>query len=86
MAIPRIRTIKETAEYFAEQDPGSYVSTAWLRKQVQLGVLPYFMSGNRVLLNLDEIQRLLSDPQLMTPPKPSAVIPTTHRRRIGRID
>lgn len=86
MAIPRIRTIREAAEYFAEQDPGSYITGPWLRKQVQLGRIPHFKSGNRVLLNLDEVVRMLADPQLMSQPKTEAEVKTMQRHKFGRID
>lgn len=84
MMIPRIRTIRETAEYFRQEDSGTYVSEAWLRKQVQLGIFPIIKSGNRCLLSLDDIERILSNPQLMTP-KSITNEPIT-KTRIRRID
>lgn len=84
MAIPRIRTINECAAYFAAEDPGTYMTGPIIRKLIREGVLPYFKSGTRFLLNLDDVERILSDPELMKP-KLTALKPS-RPSRMKRID
>ena len=82
--VPRIRTVREVANFFKSEDPASYVGEAWIRKQIREGVFPTIRSGNRMLLNLDEVLKILSDPELM---KPKLTIVTPSRpSRMRKID
>ena len=63
--IPRIRTIRETAEYCRQEDPMTYVTEPWLRKQIKLGVIPFFKSGNRALISLEDLEKILSENRFM---------------------
>lgn len=82
MPTPRIRTLREAAAHFQQQDPGSYISEAFLRKQLRLGRLPFFKSGNRALLNLDEIEDILSALSALPMLSPVEVKPARKFRRI----
>lgn len=46
-AIPRMRTIKQAAEYFKQQDPETQVTFWKLRELVLDGKIPFIISGKK---------------------------------------
>ena len=51
--IPKMRTIKQCATYFKEQDPDSSLGEWRIRKMVNQGEIPVYHAGRRILINLD---------------------------------
>ncbi|MFZ5968410.1 MAG: DNA-binding protein [Bacillota bacterium] len=58
----RMRTLDQTAKYFKNQDPDTAVTKNWLYQMVRSGIIPSHKAGNRYLLNLDVIEKFLSNP------------------------
>lgn len=53
MAIARLRTIKQVADYFKEHDPETGVTEWALRRLVKEGEIPVVKVGVKQLINLD---------------------------------
>ena len=53
--IPRMRTIKQCAAYFKEQDPDSGLGEWRIRQMVNQGEIPVYRAGRRILINLDTL-------------------------------
>jgi len=53
----RIRTIRETVRIIREEDPESAVTETTLRRAVKNNEIPYRTSGERVLLDVDAVER-----------------------------
>ena len=53
--IPRMRTIKQWAAYFKEQDPDSGLGEWRIRQMVNQGEIPVYRAGRRILINLDTL-------------------------------
>lgn len=51
--IPRMRTIRQCAEYFKEQDPDSSLGEWRIRQMVNQNEIPVHHAGRRILINLD---------------------------------
>lgn len=51
--IPKMRTIKQCAAYFKEQDPDSGLGEWRIRQMVNQGEVPVYRAGRRILINLD---------------------------------
>jgi len=68
MALPRMRTIREAAAYIQTQDPGSTIGQAWIRRAIRTSLLPYVESGNRCLIDLDRLEKVLSEQTVVAPP------------------
>ena len=61
MALPRIRTLKEALEEFKAADPKTAITLSYLRR-VAPRIPGTIKCGNRILLNMDEVEKYLSDP------------------------
>lgn len=51
--ICRMRTCKQSAEYFKKEDKDTRVSEHYIRSLVKQRKIPVFLAGTRQLLNLD---------------------------------
>lgn len=51
----KIRSIRQAADYFKELDPDTQITEYTLRKLVSSGAIPSIKSGNKNLVNLDQI-------------------------------
>ena len=56
----KIRSIKQAADYFKELDPDTQITEYTLRKLISSGTLPCVKSGNKSLVNLDQILAVFS--------------------------
>ena len=68
MALPKMRTIREAAAFLIAQDSGCAIGQAWIRRAIRTGILPYVESGNRCLIDLDRLEKVLSEQTVMAPP------------------
>lgn len=62
MAAVRMRTIRQTMEYLRENDPETAITDWGLRKLVKSGQLKTHRSGNKYLINLDNLLEFLNSP------------------------
>lgn len=51
--IPRMRTIRQCADYFRQQDPESGLGEWRIRQMVNQNEIPVYRAGRRILINLD---------------------------------
>ena len=70
MALARMRTPREAARYIQQLDGESAIGEWWIRRAIKTGLLPYTRSGNRYLISLDVLERLLTDQQQVMVPVP----------------
>lgn len=47
------RTINQAIKELKKYDPGSQISTYWLRGAIKRNEIPHYLSGNRYLVDLD---------------------------------
>jgi hypothetical protein len=59
-----MRSIKDTAKYFRENDPNTEITEFTLRKMISEGTIPAIKTGNKYLLNLDVILGLFGSDQV----------------------
>ena len=59
MAIPRMRLLREAAEEIKALDPGSAVTTYFIRQLALEGKIKSVMAGRKRLINLDDLLRYL---------------------------
>ena len=59
----RIRMMKEAYEEIKKSDPGTAVTMNYIRKLVISGVVPSMRAGSRYLINMDDLESYLSNPQ-----------------------
>lgn len=59
MAIPRMRLLREAAEEIKTVDPGSAVTTHFIRQLALEGKVKTVMAGRKRLINLDDLLRFL---------------------------
>jgi len=60
MTLPRMRTIKQCAEYFKSEDPETTVNEYFLRTLVKSGNLKVVKAGNKSLISLDKLIEYLN--------------------------
>lgn len=60
--VPKMRTIKAAAEEIKQADKDSAISEFHIRQLVKQGKLPHIKAGNKVLINMDLLNKYLSDP------------------------
>lgn len=59
----RMRTIKQSIEYFKSLDPQSCINEWWLRTMLKSGKFKHFhMAGSKYLINIDALEEFLSNP------------------------
>lgn len=54
----KIRSIKQTADYFRQLDPETQITEYTIRKLIADGTIPSIKTGNKHLVNLDQVQSL----------------------------
>lgn len=58
----RIRSIKETAQFFKEMDPDTQLTEKTIRRMIDNGVIPTLKSGNKYLINIDVLIEMFNIP------------------------
>lgn len=56
----RMRTIKEAAAYVRQDDPGTGLTETAIRRFVTTGVLPSVRVGQKYLIALENLEKLLA--------------------------
>ncbi|MGM9603503.1 MAG: hypothetical protein ACI3XG_00380 [Faecousia sp.] len=56
----KIRSIKQAADYFKQLDPDTQITEYTLRKLIADGTIPSIKTGNKHLVNLDQVLSLFS--------------------------
>lgn len=51
--VPRIRSIRETAEFFKKMDPETQLTENTIRIMVSEGTIPALKTGKKYLINVD---------------------------------
>lgn len=51
--VPRIRSIKETADFFKKMDPETQLTEKTIRIMVSEGTIPVLKTGKKYLINVD---------------------------------
>ncbi|MDD4564655.1 MAG: hypothetical protein PHE79_04165 [Eubacteriales bacterium] len=59
----RIRMMKEAYEEIKKADPGTAISMNYIRKLVISGAVPSIRAGSRYLINMDDLENYLANPQ-----------------------
>lgn len=62
MSIARIRTIKEAYAEIKEADPKTAITQSYIRRLIVSGTVPSAMAGRRYLVNMDELEIYLNNP------------------------
>ena len=60
MQPPRMRTLPEAFRELKEQDPNTCYTLRALRSAVNSGALPFVKVGNKTLIDLDNLYKMLS--------------------------
>ena len=68
MNTPRMRTIKQTIQELKAKDSETAFTESALRRAINSGAIPHLRAGNKILVNLDTVERYLSG-ELITPDK-----------------
>lgn len=58
----RMRSIRETAEFFKKMDPETQLTEKTIRTMVSEGTIPVFKTGNKFLLNVDSLLEMFGTP------------------------
>lgn len=58
----RMRSIRETAEFFKKMDPDTQLTEKTLRNMVDQGTIPVFKTGTKYLINVDSLLEMFSSP------------------------
>ncbi len=61
MKIYRMRTVNEVMEIIKAQDPNTSVAPYTIRTLAKTNQIRSFRSGNKLLVNLDDLMRLIGD-------------------------
>lgn len=54
----KIRSIKQAADYFKQLDPETQITEYTLRKLIADGIIPSIKTGNKHLVNLEQVLSL----------------------------
>ena len=68
MNTPRMRTIKQTIQELKAMDSETAFTETALRRAISSGAIPHLRAGNKILVNLDTVERYLSG-ELIIPDK-----------------
>lgn len=60
MATPRMRTIKQAIAELKAADSSTAFTESALRRAITSGDIPHIRAGNKILVNLDTVERYLS--------------------------
>lgn len=58
----RMRSIRETAEFFREMDPDTQLTEKTLRIMIAEGSIPVFKTGTKYLINIDSLLDMFATP------------------------
>lgn len=58
----RMRSIRETAEFFRKMDPDTQLTEKTIRTMVAEGTIPAFKTGTKYLINVDSLLEMFSPP------------------------
>lgn len=58
----RIRSIRDTAKFFKEQDPNTELTEATIRKMIAEGSIPAMKTGTKYLVNIDLLLTMFGNP------------------------
>ena len=61
MGIQRMRTVNEVMEIIKAQDPDTSVAPYTIRTLAKTNQIRSFRSGNKLLVNFDDLMRLIGD-------------------------
>lgn len=61
MALPRMRTAQQCANYLKENDPECCIGEWTIRKMIKQNKFPTARSGTRILINLDQLLNYLAN-------------------------
>ena len=61
MGIQRMRTVNEVMEIIKAQDPNTSVAPYIIRTLAKTNQIRSFQSGNKLLVNFDDLMRLIGD-------------------------
>lgn len=59
MNLAKMRTINESVSLIKAADPDSAITYNFIRKLVSENKIRYFMSGKKVILNFDDLLRII---------------------------
>lgn len=59
----RIRMMKEAYEEIKAADPNTAITMNYIRTLIISGAVPSIRAGNRYLINMDELESYLANPQ-----------------------
>lgn len=65
---PRMRTIKQAINELKTQDSETAFTESALRRAISSGDIPHLRAGNKILVNLDTVEKYLSG-ELIIPDK-----------------
>lgn len=57
---PRMRTIKQVMSELKAIDPKTAFTESALRRAINTGDIPHIRAGNKILVNLDTVEKYLS--------------------------
>lgn len=57
---PRMRTIKQAINELKTQDSETAFTESALRRAISSGDIPHLRAGNKILINLDTVEKYLS--------------------------
>ena len=60
MSIPKLRTIRQSYQEIKKLDSDSTVTEYFIRSLCKSGKVQHFMSGNKILVNFDDLIRYLN--------------------------
>lgn len=58
----RMRSIRETAQFFKEMDPDTQITEKTLRNMIAEGTIPAVKTGVKYLINVDLLLNMFGDP------------------------
>lgn len=59
----RMRSIRETAQFFKEMDPETQITEKTLRNMISEGTIPAVKTGVKFLLNVDILLDMFGNPE-----------------------
>ena len=61
MNIPKMRTINESLQLIKEMDPHTAITYNFIRNLVKGNVVWHFQSGNRTIINFDDLLEVINN-------------------------
>lgn len=69
--IPRMRTIKQAINELKSTDTETAFTETALRRAISSGDIPHLKAGNKILVNLDAVEKYLSGELIITDKLPN---------------